>query len=135
VIVSERPQIFSGLSLKNLAWAFTTLHADFAYWMPLTWISHQLDCQLFGANAGAHHITNMLLHATNALLLFRVLVKLTGSIDRSACVALLFAWHPLHVEGVAWVAERKSLVCTFFWMLTTLAYLRYVEDRTWRNYF
>ena len=134
VILFGQPQVSSGVSLHNLVWAFSTLHADFAYWMPMTWLSHQLDCQLFGRNAGAHHLTNVLLHATNTLLLFRVLHKMTGNLWRSACVALLFAWHPLHVESVAWVAERKSLVCSLFWMLTLLAYLRYVAARTWPNY-
>ena len=134
VIVSERPQVFSGLSLRNMLWAFSTLHADFAYWMPLTWISHQLDCQLFDGNAGAHHVTNILLHATNTFLLFHVLLKLTGKLWRSACVALLFAWHPLHVESVAWVAERKTLICSLFWILTILAYIRYVASRTWEHY-
>jgi hypothetical protein len=133
-IVFELPQVASGLSWGNLSWAFSTLHADFAYWMPLTWLSHQFDCQFFGRNAGAHHLTNVLLHATNTLLLFRVLHKVTGCMWRSASVALLFAWHPLHVESVAWVAERKSLVCSLFWMLTFLAYLRYVAGRTWQRY-
>jgi tetratricopeptide (TPR) repeat protein len=133
-IIFNRAQVFSGISLRNLVWAFSSLHADFAYWMPLTWISHQMDCQLFGTNAGFHHLTNVLLHSVNTLLLFHVLRRMTGSLWRSAAVALLFAWHPLHVETVAWVAERKSLVCSFFWMLALLAYIRYVRTKTWPNY-
>jgi len=134
MILFEQPRVCSGLSWGNLAWAFGTLHADFAYWMPLTWFSHQLDFQFFGDNPGAHHLTNVLLHATNSLLLFRAFYRATSRLWCSASVAMLFAWHPLHVESVAWVAERKSLVCAFFWMLTLHAYLRYVAARTWRNY-
>lgn len=134
VIVFHRAQVFSGLSLNNLLWAFSTLHADFAYWMPLTWITHQFDCHLFGPNPGPHHLTSVILHSFNTLLLFSVLHRMTGYVWRSACVALLFALHPLHVETVAWVSERKSLVCSLFWMLTMLAYVRYAALRTARNY-
>ncbi len=133
-ILYDVPQVHSGLHLTNILWAFSTLHAGFAYWMPLTWISHQADCQFFGMHPGAHHLTNIILHATNTLLVFKTLQRMTGKHWRSALVALLFAAHPLHVETVAWVAERKSLICTAFWMLTLLAYVAYVSCRNWRRY-
>src|SRR5208282_4219790 len=93
----------------------------------LTWISHMVDCQLYGLNAGGHHLTNLLFHIANTLLLFLLLNELTGALWRSAFVAALFAWHPLHVESVAWAAERKDVLSAFFWMLTLLAYARFVE--------
>lgn len=123
--VTENPQVQAGLSLKGLGWAFG-YHAG--NWHPLTWISHMLDCQVFGARAGGHHFTNVLLHTANTLLLFLVLRRLTQATWRSAAVAALFAWHPLHVESVAWIAERKDVLSGFFWMLTLLAYTRYAEE-------
>ncbi|MCX5635079.1 MAG: tetratricopeptide repeat protein, partial [Planctomycetota bacterium] len=102
-------------------------------WHPLTWLSHMLDCQLFGAKPSWHHLTNLLLHITNILLLFTVLRRMTGAIWQSAFVAALFALHPLHVESVAWVAERKDALSTLFWLLTMLAYLGYVrQPKIWR---
>jgi len=105
--------------------ALTTGHAG--NWHPLTWLSHMLDCQLFGVNAGGHHLTSLLLHLANTLLLFGVLRRLTGALWRSALVAALFALHPLHVESVAWVAERKDVLSTLFWLLALWAYARYVQ--------
>ncbi len=128
------PHVYTGLSLANLKWAFTTLNGGVTSYQPLVWISHQLDCQLFGLKAGAQHLTNVWFHAVNAVLLFTLLDKLTAKPWRSAMVAALFALHPLHVGTVAWIVERKTLVCTFFWLLTTLAYLRYVRRGGWRNY-
>jgi tetratricopeptide (TPR) repeat protein len=125
VYVSENPQVLSGLTRESIVWAFTTPHA--ANWHPLTWLSHILDCQLFGSNAGWHHLTNLLLHVANTLLLFGVLKQMTGAIWRSALVAAAFALHPLHVESVAWIAERKDVLSTLFWMLTMAGYLGYVK--------
>ena len=98
----------SGLTGPNILWAFTSGHAS--NWHPLTWLSHMLDCQLFGLSAGGHHFTSLLLHTANTLLLFLLLRQLTGSLWRSAFVAALFAWHPLHVESVAWASERKDVL-------------------------
>ena len=106
-------------------WAFTTNYA--ANWHPLTWLSHILDWQLYGSKAGGHHITNLIFHIANTLLLFIVLRQMTNALWPSAFVAALFALHPLHVESVAWVSERKDVLSTFFWMLTMWAYLRYVK--------
>ncbi len=117
--------VSSGLSLENIAWAFRSIYAS--NWHPLTWISHMLDVQFFGANAGRHHLTNVLFHSTNTLLLFLVLRQLTGAFWRCFVVATFFAVHPLHVESVAFIAERKDLLSTSFWMLTMLAYTSYVR--------
>ncbi|MCI0539973.1 MAG: tetratricopeptide repeat protein [Verrucomicrobiales bacterium] len=125
--VYDNVHVRTGLSLDNIIWAFTSLHGDMSYWHPLTWLSHQLDSQLFGLNAGAHHLTNVLFHCANSVLLLLLLARMTGHLGRAALVAGLFAWHPLHVESVAWVAERKDVLSTFFWMLAMLAYLRYAE--------
>jgi protein O-mannosyl-transferase len=124
--VTNNSVLQGGLSMNVLAWAFHSFHA--ANWHPLTWISHALDVQLFGLNAGGHHLTNMVLHCANSLLAFFVFKRLTGAKWRSALVAALFAVHPLHVESVAWVAERKDVLSTLFWLLTMWAYAWYVED-------
>jgi len=123
--VSKNQNIQSGITWESLKWAFATGHAG--NWHPLTWISHMFDWQLFGANAGWHHLTSLFLHIANALLLFAVLKRMTNTLWRSAFVAAAFALHPLHVESVAWIAERKDVLSTFFWMLTMAAYLRYVQ--------
>ncbi|MDH3838255.1 MAG: tetratricopeptide repeat protein [Desulfobacteraceae bacterium] len=115
----------AGLTLKGVIWAFTATHAS--NWHPLTWLSHMLDCQLFGLNPGWHHLTNVFFHIANTLLLLFVLRRMTGALWRSFFVAALFALHPLHVESVAWVAERKDVLSTFFWLLTMWGYARYVE--------
>jgi Flp pilus assembly protein TadD len=132
--VSSNPHVYSGLTFANVVWAFTTLNGGASSYHPLTWLSHQLDCQLFGLHAGAHHLTNLWLHLANTVLLFSLLDKLTGKVWRSALVAALFALHPLHIESVAWISERKSLVCVFFWLLATLAYLRYTRERKVSSY-
>ena len=118
--VTNNPHVFHGFSARSLAWAFTTLHAT--NWHPLTWISHMLDCQWFGENAGAHHLVSVAIHILNSLLLFQFLRKTTGAFHRSAWVAALFALHPLHVESVAWISERKDVLSMFFFMLTLLAF-------------
>jgi tetratricopeptide (TPR) repeat protein len=125
--VTQNEQVRAGLTWHGVLWAFTTGHI--ANWHPLTWLSHMLDVQLFGVNAGAHHVVNLLFHVANTLLLFIALRRLTGAVGRSAVVAALFAVHPLHVESVAWVSERKDVLSTFFWMLTLLAYVAYVRRR------
>ncbi|MGD0551336.1 MAG: glycosyltransferase family 39 protein [Sedimentisphaerales bacterium] len=123
--VYKNPDIQSGITLESVKWAFTTDCT--ANWHPLTWLSYMLDRQLFGENAGAYHITNLIFHIVNALLLFIVLKQMTGVLWQSAFAAALFALHPLHVESVAWVSERKDVLSIFFWLLTMWAYLRYVN--------
>src|SRR6266403_1065564 len=123
--VFRNPQITTGLTSTGILWAFT--HLCMQNWHPLTWISHMLDCQLFGLNAGGHHLTNVLLHTIAVILLFLVLREMTGAVWRSAFVAAVFAIHPLRVESVAWIAERKDVISGVFFMLTLLAYLYYVR--------
>jgi len=126
--VTDNIHVKSGITLGSIRWAFTTGHAT--NWHPLTWMSHMLDVQLFGLKPRWHHLTNLLFHIANTLLLFFVFHRMTKSQWKSAFVAALFALHPLHVESVAWVAERKDVLSTFFWMLTMGAYIHYVEHRT-----
>jgi Flp pilus assembly protein TadD len=129
--VYENTKITGGLSLSGIAWAFTHIHS--MNWHPLTTISHMLDCQLYGLKAGAHHFTNVLLHSIAAILLFLTLQYMTGAFWRSAFVAAVFAIHPLHVESVAWIAERKDVLSGVFFMLTLLAYVHYVRAPSiWR---
>ncbi len=125
VYVTENPEVRAGLTLDGLRWAWTTSHA--ANWHPLTWISHMLDCELFGLDPRGHHLTSLIAHVLNSQLLFLLLRRMTGAVWRSALVAVLFAVHPLHVESVAWVAERKDVLSTLFGLLTLLAYARYAE--------
>jgi protein O-mannosyl-transferase len=127
------PHVTAGLTWPGIVWAFKTDHA--ANWHPLTWISHMADCQLYGLNPGGHHLTNLLFHIANTLLLFAWLKNLTGAMWRSAFVAALFAWHPLHVESVAWASERKDVLSAFFWMLTLLAYSGYAKNKNITAYF
>jgi hypothetical protein len=125
IYVFLNPVVTSGLSWANIQWAFTT--TTFANWHPLTWISHMAAWQVFGSNPMGHHLLNVFLHALNVALLFILLRKTTGQTGRSALVAALFAVHPLNVESVAWVSERKGLLCTFFVLLTFLVYARYAR--------
>src|SRR5947208_2936793 len=124
--VTDNPHVQAGLTSSSLWWALTSFHAN--NWHPLTWVSLQLDRSVFGPDPWGFHATNLLLHTANVLLLFWALRRLTGSTWRSACVAAFFAVHPLHVESVAWVAERKDVLSTLFWMLTLWAYARYAEQ-------
>jgi tetratricopeptide (TPR) repeat protein len=124
--VTENPQVQAGLTVKGLVWALTTTQGG--NWHPITWLSHMLDCNLYGLNPGGHHMTNVFFHVANTLLLFLLFQKMTGALWRSAFVAALFALHPLHVESVAWVAERKDVLSTFFWFLTMGMFVRYVEQ-------
>jgi tetratricopeptide (TPR) repeat protein len=123
--ITGNTHVTGGLTWANVVWAFTS--NDASNWHPLTWLSHMTDWQMFGSNAGGHHLVNLLLHTANTLLLFLLLKKLTGALWRSALVAALFAWHPLHVESVAWASERKDVLSAFFWMLALLAYVRYAQ--------
>jgi tetratricopeptide (TPR) repeat protein len=123
-VTGNRP-VQAGLTWAGAKWAFTTGHAS--NWHPLTWLSHMLDVQLFGASPAGPHMVNMFIHAANTVLLFIVLRRLTSALWRSALVAALFALHPLHVESVAWVAERKDVLSAFFFLLTLLMYARYVD--------
>jgi Flp pilus assembly protein TadD/4-amino-4-deoxy-L-arabinose transferase-like glycosyltransferase len=124
--VYENPHVLNGLTADGVWWTFTTGNA--ANWHPLTWLSLMLDCQLFGHSAGRMHLVNLLLHIVNTLLLFMVLKKMTGALWKSAFVAALFALHPLHVESVVWITERKDVLSTFFWLLAMLAYVQYARQ-------
>lgn len=130
--ITENPAVLQGLTPQGILWAFTTFHADF--WHPLTWLSHMLDVELYGLWAGGHHLASLLLHLASTVLLFLVLAAMTGANAPSAAVAGLFALHPLHVESVAWVAERKDVLSTLFFMLTLLAYARYCRTGRWAHY-
>jgi tetratricopeptide (TPR) repeat protein len=123
--VADNAMVQRGFSADGVRWAFTTGHAG--NWHPVTWLSHMADAEWFGPGPRAPHVTNVVLHVLSALLLFRLLVSLTGALWRSTVVALLFAVHPLHVESVAWVAERKDVLSAVFWMLTLLAYVSYAR--------
>src|SRR5215469_3305684 len=125
--VTSNPHVQGGFTLPNIRWAFSTGSGHASNWHPVTWLSHMLDYKLFKENARAHHLVNASLHAVNAALLFLLLWRMTRSLWSSAFVAALFAWHPLHVESVAWASERKDVLSGFFWMLTLIAYAHYVK--------
>ena len=131
--ISENMHVQTGLTAKSVTWAFTTFHVG--NWHPLTWISHMLDFQLFGLKPGFHHLVNLFFHMANTLLLFLVFHRMTKVLWQSAFVAAVFALHPLHVESVAWISERKDVLSTFFWMLTMGAYVFYVEKQELKRYF
>ncbi len=130
--VTRNPMVRGGLTLGGARWAVTAVEAS--NWHPLTWLSHMLDCTLFGLDARGHHLTSLVLHAANAAMLFLALRRLTGALGPSAAVAALFAVHPLRVESVAWVAERKDVLSAFFGFLTLWAWARYTEAPGWRRY-
>ncbi|HKV42299.1 MAG TPA: tetratricopeptide repeat protein [Blastocatellia bacterium] len=130
--VTSNTHVQGGLDWSSISWAFRTTSAS--NWHPLTWLSHLLDYQLYGLNPSGHHVTSLLIHLVNVLLLFWVLQLTTGMIWRSTFVAALFAVHPLNVESVAWIAERKNLLSTLFLLLTILAYVRYAAKPGWRRY-
>lgn len=131
VYVTDNPMVLQGLSWAGVKWAFTTTHA--ANWHPLTWLSHMADCEFFQLHAGAPHFENALFHAANSALLFLLLWRLTGLVPPSLLAAALFAWHPLHVESVAWVAERKDVLSTFLALLSLLSYVKYVNGKSRRG--
>ncbi len=130
--VIQNVHVSTGLKLDNALWAFTSFHEG--NWHPIAWLSHMADCQWFGLNPGRHHLVNVALHAANVLLLFWLLQRATGAVWRSLFVAALFAVHPLNVETVAWVAERKSLLSAFFSFLTIAAYGWYASRPSWKKY-
>ena len=130
--ITNNPMVQEGWSVEGLKWALTS-HTH-GHWHPLTWLSHMTDCQVFGLNPGLHHLSSLLLHMVNTLLLFWVLSRMTGAPYRSAFVAALFGLHPLHVEPVAWVAARKDLLSGFFWMLALATYRYYVKRPKWFKY-
>ena len=123
--VTKNSVIQSGITLDGFRWAFSTKY--YGLWNPLIWLSLMFDYQLHGLNAGGYHLTNLILHVMSSLLLFWLFNRMTGAIWRSAFVAALFALHPLHVESVAWIAERKDVLSAFFWMLTLCLYVYYTE--------
>jgi protein O-mannosyl-transferase len=130
--VTENRNIQSGITSEGTRWAFSTKF--FGLWNPLVWLSFMLDYQLFGLNAGGYHVTNLILHTLSALLLFWLFNRMTGAIWKSAFVAAFFALHPLHVESVAWIAERKDVLSAFFWMMTLCLYVYYTEKPIIRRY-
>ena len=129
--VTDNPHVRDGLTWANVKWAFLSGGID--YWRPLSWLSHMADCQIFGLNPWGHHLTSILLHAGNALLVFAVLRKMTGAVWRSLLAAALFGLHPLHVESVAWIAERKDVLSALFALLTLWAYAHWVRQRAARR--
>ena len=131
--ITHNDHVISGLNVESIKWAFTTFHA--ANWHPLTWLSHMTDCQLFGLNSGSHHIVNVVFHLANIILLFFLLCNLTGAVWRSAFVAAFFALHPIHVESVAWCAERKDVLSAMFWMISLICYAGYVKQSKLIHYF
>jgi len=130
--VTDNLRVQAGLTLENVRWALTATQSS--NWHPLTWMSHMLDCQLYGLHAGRHHLISMLFHIMNTLLLFLVFREMTGDLWQSSFIAALFALHPIHVESVAWAAERKNVLSTFFWMLTMWSYVRYSRHPEIKRY-
>ena len=130
--VFQNSYVNTGLKSENIVWAFKTMHTS--NWHPVTWISLMVDAQVFGLNAGGYHVVNLIFHVLNTILIYLVLNAMTGAFWRSAAVAALFALHPLHVESVAWVAERKDVLSTFFMMLTLWSYVRYVKTPGYKTY-
>ena len=130
--VTQNPHLVNGITWGGIRWAFTSIYANF--WHPLTMISLLFDFQLFGMNPRGFHLTNLLFHVASTLLLFYALHRMTKAPWKSAFVAALFAIHPLNVESVAWVAERKNVLSTFLWMLTMVAYVFYVERPRLKTY-
>ena len=130
--VLENDHVKRGLTVDGIRWAFTSLHA--ANWHPMTWLSHMLDVQMYGMHAGGHHYTSLVFHILNSMLLFLLLHRMTGALWRSAMVAALFAVHPLHVESVAWISERKDVLSGFFGFLALLVYAEYAKRPGWLQY-
>jgi tetratricopeptide (TPR) repeat protein len=133
IYITKNPFVSRGVNFNNFKWALAAFHAS--NWHPLTWLSHQLDASFFGLNAGGHHAVNVFFHIANSLLLFALIRKLTGAFWKSAIVAALFAVHPAHVESVAWVAERKDVLSTLLWLLSTWFYIRYARNTKETNFY
>ncbi len=131
--ISGNPYVRAGLTWDSFLWALKDIHTG--YWHPLTWVSHMLDYQLFGSRAGGYHWTSVIFHIANSMLLYLVLKRMSGTAWKSALVAALFAVHPLNVESVAWISERKNLLCTFFWFTGMWSYAYYVERPSPYRYF
>lgn len=123
--ITDNSFVKDGLSAKNIRWAFTSLRA--ANWHPLTWLSHMVDVELYGLDAGHHHMTSVIIHIVNSFLLFYLINAMTGAVWRSFFVASIFALHPMHVESVVWISERKDLLCALFWFLTMISYVKYAQ--------
>jgi protein O-mannosyl-transferase len=132
IYVTKNSHISSGITIDGIRWAFSTTYAEF--WHPLTWISLMADYQLYGLNPGGYHLTNLILHILSTLLLFWLFHRMTGAVWKSAFVAAFFALHPLHVESVAWISERKDVLSAFFWMLTLCLYIYYTEKPVIQRY-
>ena len=130
--ITNNLNVQAGLTSESVKWAFTTSHPP--YWHPVTWLSHILDYQLYGLTPKGHYLTNLFFHIANSLLVFLVLFRMTGAIWQSAFVATMFAFHPLNVESVSWIAERKNVLSTLFWLMTMWAYTHYVEKPTIKRY-
>ncbi|MCX7829858.1 MAG: hypothetical protein N2445_02190, partial [Acidobacteria bacterium] len=133
VYVVDNARVKKGITIENIKWAFTTTYFGFYY--PLTWLSHMLDCSLFGLNAKMHHLTSIVWHLLNTLLLFWLFKSATGENVKSFILSSLFAVHPLNVESVAWISERKNLLSAFFFFLGLNLYLSYVRNINFKNYF
>ncbi|MFO1501106.1 MAG: tetratricopeptide repeat protein, partial [Verrucomicrobiota bacterium] len=132
--VYDNSHVSTGLSRANTLWALTALHGEISYWHPLTWLSHQLDCQLFGLRPGPHHLTSVWLHLGNAVLLLGVLRRTGFTASVALFIAGLFALHPLQVESVVWIAERKDVLYAFFWLAALSAYVRFRQSGRCRQY-
>ncbi len=131
--VYENPYIKEGLTVKNIIWAFTASYCS--NWHPMTWIFHMIDIELFGLHAGSHHIVNVVIHLINACLVYILFYSTTGDMMKTAILAAFFALHPLHVESVAWISERKDLLCALFWLTGMMAYCHYVRKQSRMAYF
>jgi len=132
VYITNNLNVQAGLTSESFKWAFTTSHPP--YWHPMTWLSHMLDYQLYGLHPKGHYLTNLFLHISSVLILFIVLLRMTGALWQSGFVAAMFALHPLNVESVAWIAERKNVLSTLFWLMTMWAYIHYAEKPTVKRY-
>jgi len=132
-IVSENPHVNTGFTREGVVWALTEI--DYFYWQPVTWLSHMLDCQLFGLRAGWHHAVSLLLHIANSVLVFLLFRRLTGAFWRSAVLGAVFAVHPLRIESVVWIAERKDVLSAFWFLVAIWAYVRYVDRPLQRRYY
>jgi hypothetical protein len=130
--ITNNPWLKTGITFENIKWAFTTRYRS--NWHPLTWLSHMLDYKLYGLDSTGHHVTNLLFHTANTIFLFLIFQRMTGATWRSAFVAVIFALHPLHVESVAWAAQRKDVLCTFFGMVSILAYIYYCQAQRLLRY-